>query len=275
MPFLIVNPLPLTSSVGNLEVFDDNEDGSAQNGFAQTFDLESQTATVLGGQDPNQFTVSYHASETDAEQGILPLLSPFSNSVPFTQTIYVRVSNEISGCANGITSFDVVVNSEPMALDISNLSECADEIEGSDSNGIIQTFDLDNKIEAILGPEQSPSDYTVTFHSTQANATSENAALTSPYENSQANQQTIYVLVVNNATGCVNDDLTFEIICLDDIPFTLEIQSALTVYDYTWEDDQGNSFTREEIKIRNSGLYSNHNRWNQLFQNAINLCARI
>jgi gliding motility-associated-like protein len=48
----------------------------------------------------------------------------------------------------------------------------------------------------------------------------------------------------------------FEIICLNDIPFTLEIQSALTVYDYTWEDDQGNNYAGEEIEIRNGGTYT-------------------
>jgi len=268
---LIVNPLPIANPVADLEVCDDNSDGSAQNGFAQTFNLESQTPDVLGGQDSNEFSVTYHASLADAEQGVLPLLTPFSNSVPFSQTIYVRVSNQTTGCANGITSFEVIVNPEPMALEISNVSECDDDMDGFDTNGIIQTFDLDNEIEAILGPNQSPNDYTVTFHSTQANATSGNAPLISPYQNSQADQQTIYVRVVNNATGCVNDDLTFElivnplptftvnpfeIICLNELPLTLEIQSSLTIYDYVWEDDQGTTFMGEEIEIRRGGTYS-------------------
>ena len=76
--------------------------------------------------------------------------------------------------------------------------------------------------------------------------------------------------MVNNATGCVNDDLTFdlnvdplptftvnpfEIICLNDLPLTLEIQSSSSVYDYTWEDDQGTVFNGEEIQIRRGGTY--------------------
>lgn len=267
---LIVNPLPIANAVGNLEVCDDNEDGSAQNGFAQIFNLESQTADVLNGQDPNQFSVSYHASLEDAEQGILPLLTPFSNSVPFSQTIYVRVSNETTGCANGFTSFEVIVHPEPVAMDISDLSDCDNDLDGSDTNGIIQSFQLDDEIEFILGDNQSPDDFTVTFHATQENATSGNAPLSSPYQNSNPVEQTIYVRVVNNATGCVNDDLTFdlnvdplptftvnpfEIICLNDLPLTLEIQSSSSVYDYTWEDDQGTVFNGEEIQIRRGGTY--------------------
>lgn len=268
---LIVNPLPVANSVENLEVCDDNSDGSAQNGFAQNFDLESRTPEILGGQDPNQFTVTYHASFTDAELGVLPLLTPFSNSVPFSQTIYVRVSNETTGCANGITSFDVIVKPEPSTENVSNISVCDNDLDGFDTNGIVQSFDLDGQIEAILGPNQSSNDYTVTFHSTQAAATSGNTPLSSPYQNTTPDQQTIYVRVVNNMTGCVNDDFSFdiivnplptftvnpfEIICLNNLPLTLEIQSSLTIYDYVWEDDQGTIFTGESIDISRGGTYA-------------------
>ena len=90
---LIVNPLPIANFVDDLEVCDDNSDGSAQNGFSQSFDLELQTAGILGTQDPAQFSVTYHASLADAQAGALPLGSPFSNSVPFSQVIYARVYN--------------------------------------------------------------------------------------------------------------------------------------------------------------------------------------
>ena len=167
---LIVNPLPIANTVSNLEVCDDNDDGSAQNGFAQTFDLESQTLDVLAGQDPTQLSVTYHASLADAEQGILPLLTPFSNSVPFSQTIYVRVSNETTGCANGITSFEVIVHPEPTTESISDLSDCDNDLDGDDTNGFVQNIDLDSQIPGILGPSQDEDDFTVTFHETQADA---------------------------------------------------------------------------------------------------------
>ena len=267
---LIVNPLPVANPVPNLEVCDDNTDGSSQNGFAQTFDLESQTAQVLDGQDPTQFQVTYHASLSDAELGLTPLLSPFSNSIPFSQTIYVRVSNASSGCANGITTFDVIVNPEPSNENVSNLSYCDDDMDGDDTNGIVQNIDLDSLIEDILGPSQPVSDFTVSFHSSQENATSGNNPLVSPYQNSTPDQETIFVRIVNNSTGCVNDDFTFDvivnplpdfevvtpqIICLNQVPLTIGIENAFTVYDYVWEAPDGNLLMGQEIDIRNGGTY--------------------
>jgi len=268
---LIVNPLPIANTVQNLEVCDDNSDGSAQNGFAQTFDLESQTADILGGQDPTQFSVTYHVSLSDAEQGILPLGSPFSNSIPYSQTIYVRVFNPTSGCANGITSFDAIVNPEPSYENISNLSFCDDDTDGDDTNGIVQNIDLDDQIADILGTSQLPDDFTVTFHTSQANATSGDNPLSSPFTNTIPFQQTIYTRVQNNATGCVNDDFTFDIIvnplpefsvttpqiiCLNLVPLTIGIENPSAIYDYVWMDPTGNTLVGPNIDINNGGTYT-------------------
>jgi gliding motility-associated-like protein len=269
---LIVNPLPIANPVPDLEVCDDDSDGSAQNGFAQSFDLESQTEAVLGGQDPTQFSVTYHASLSDAELGILPLLTPFSNSIPDRQTIYVRVFNSATQCANGITSFDVIVNPEPTTEEVSNLSFCDDDADGDDTNGFIQNIILDDPefIRDILGDNQSVDDYTVTFHESQQNATDGVAALQSPYQNRDPFQQTIFVRVENNATGCVNDDFTFEVIvnplpefdvttpqivCLNLVPLTIGIENPSTVYDYTWTTPNGDNFFGEQLDVFVGGTY--------------------
>jgi gliding motility-associated-like protein len=269
-----VNQLPVANFVEDLEICDDDSDGSARNGFSQSFDLESQTATILGSQDPNQFNVTYHASLADAQAGDNPLGSPFSNSVPFTQTIYVRVTNGDSGCANGISNFNVIVNPEPIAADVSNLSYCDDDIDGDDTNGFVQNIDLDDQIPGILDFDmtgQDEDDYTVTFHESQADATSGVNALSSPYSNTIANQQTIYVRVVNNDTGCVNDDRTFDIIvnplpdfevttpqivCLNGPALTIGVENPGAVYDYVWTDSSGNTIINSQITVTSGGLYS-------------------
>ena len=161
---LIVNPLPIANFVNDLEVCDDNTDGSAQNGFSQTFDLELQTAGILGTQDPTQFSVTYHASLANAQAGALPLGSPFSNSVPFSQIIYARVYNAATGCVNDISNFNAIVNPEPTTENASNLSYCDDDSDGDDTNGFVQNIDLDSQITDILGPLQDPDDFNVTFH---------------------------------------------------------------------------------------------------------------
>ena len=268
---LIVNPLPIANFVDDLEVCDDNTDGSAQNGFSQSFDLELQTAGILGMQDPAQFSVTYHASLADAQAGALPLGSPFSNSVPFSQIIYARVYNSLTGCANGISNFNAIVNPEPTTENASNLSYCDDDSDGDDTNGFVQNIDLDSQITDILGPLQDPDDFNVTFHETQMDATDGTDALSSPYTNTTANQQTIYVRVENKDTGCVNDDFTFDVIvnplpkfkvtspqivCLSGPPLTLFIENPDAVYDYVWTAPNGEESFGEEITITSGGLYT-------------------
>ncbi|MDB9948033.1 T9SS type B sorting domain-containing protein [Flavobacteriaceae bacterium] len=268
---IIVNPLPVANFVEDLEVCDDNTDGSAQNGFSQSFDLELQTAGILGTQDPAQFTVTYHASLADAQAGALPLGSPFSNSVPFSQIIYVRVYNSLTECANGISNFNAIVNPEPTTENASNLSYCDDDLDGDDTNGFVQNIDLDSQITDILGPLQDPDDFNVTFHETQTDATDGTDALSSPYTNTTANQQTIYVRVENKDTQCVNDDFTFDVIinplpeftvtspqivCLSGPDLTIFVENPATVYDYVWTDPSGNEIIGSQITISSGGLYT-------------------
>ena len=268
---LIVNELPIANFVDDLEVCDDNTDGSAQNGFSQSFDLNLQTDGILGTQDPTQFSVTYHASLTDAQAGILPLGSPFSNSVPFSQIIYARVYNSLTGCANGISNFNAIVNPEPTTENVSNLSFCDDDLDGDDTNGFVQNIDLDSQITEILGPLQDPDDFTVTFYETQADASAGTDALSSPYTNTTADQQTIFVRVVNDDTLCVNDDFTFDVIvnplpkftvtspqivCLSGPPLTLFVENPAAVYDYVWTAPNGNESFGSEITIESGGLYT-------------------
>ena len=268
---LIVNPVPVANFVDDLEVCDDNTDGSAQNGFSQEFDLELQTAGILGSQDPTQFSVTYHASLADAQAGILPLGSPFSNSVPFSQIIYARVYNALTGCANGISNFNAIVNPEPTTENASNLSFCDDDLDGDDTNGFIQNIDLDSQITEILGTLQDPDDFTVTFHETQADASAGTDALSSPYTNTTVDQQTIFVRVVNDDTLCVNDDFTFDVIinplpdfkvtspqivCLSGPPLTLFVENPAAVYDYVWTAPNGNESFGSQITIESGGLYT-------------------
>ena len=268
---LIVNPLPIANFVEDLEVCDDDSDGSAQNGFSQNINLELQTASILGAQDPSQFSVTYHASLSNAQAGILPLGSPFSNTVPDQQIIYVRVSNADTQCANGISNFNVIVNPEPTTENVSNLSYCDDDLDGDDTNGFVQNIDLDSQIPGILGSLQDEDDFTVTFHETQADAIAGTGALSSPYTNTTQDRQTIYVRVVNDDTGCVNDNDTFDIVvnplpdftvttpqivCLNGPELVLSVENPAAVYDYQWTTADGNTIIGSQITITSGGLYT-------------------
>ncbi|WP_051605761.1 T9SS type B sorting domain-containing protein [Polaribacter sp. Hel_I_88] len=270
---VIVNPIPVANFVEDLEICDDNSDGSARNGFSQAIDLESQTAGILGTQDPNTHTVTYHRSLADAQNGNNPLISPYSNNAPNRETIFVRILNTDTGCANPISNFDVIINAEPVLVVPTNLAYCDNDLDGDDANGIVQNIDLDSKIVEILGTTQNPNDFNVTFHSSQANATSGNDAIISPYQNTNATE-TIFVRIENKNTGCVNDDATFDVIvntlpdftvttpqilCLNDLPLNIAAENARDVYSYIWQDENGtvlNTASRDNINITSGGTYT-------------------
>jgi len=268
---VVVNPLPTANFVPDLEVCDDNTDGSARNGFSSSIDLESQTATILGMQNPLDFKVTYHISLADAQAGNSSLVSPYQNSTPNRETIYVRVFNANTQCANGISNFDVIINPEPTFEVISNLSYCDNDLDGDDANGIIQNIDLDSQISNLLGSSQDPDDYIVTFYNSQTDATNGSNRLESPYTNSLATE-TIFVRIQNNKTSCFNDDASFDIIinplpeftvttpqiiCLNNLPLTISAENPRGVYTYVWTNPNGDVISNTETAtVSSGGLYS-------------------
>ncbi len=111
--YIKTNTVPVANSMDDLELCDDANDGSAINGIVQTFDLESQTPLILGTQSPADFTVTYHLNQADTETGNNPILSPFTNTIRDLQPIFVRVTNNATGCFTNHTSFNVIVNQAP------------------------------------------------------------------------------------------------------------------------------------------------------------------
>ena len=268
---VIVNPLPIANPVQNIEICDDNSDGSARNGFSQSIDLESQTSIVLGTQDPSVYSVTYHREIADAQTGANPLTSPYTNSIPNRETIYIRVYDANTMCANDIAQFDVIINPEPTFEVVSNLSYCDDDFDGDDTNGILQTIDLNGQIVGVLGASQDPNDFNVSFHINQNDANSGGSPLTTPYTNSNSTE-TIFVRIQNKATLCVNTDATFELIvnplpeftvtspqilCLNDLPLNISVENPSDVYTYVWTNTNGDVIsTNEDANVTSGGNYS-------------------
>jgi hypothetical protein len=119
---------PSTETVPSLELCDDLNDGNSTNGIVQLFDLESQTPAILGTQSPANYAVSYHLSSVEANSGANPLVSPFTNTIRDTQTIFVRV--EGVGCYTAHTSFDLIVNPLPVANIATPIEVCDDNSDG-------------------------------------------------------------------------------------------------------------------------------------------------
>ncbi|WP_282069250.1 fibronectin type III domain-containing protein [Olleya namhaensis] len=174
----------------DMEVCDDG----AGNGV---FDLETQTATILGTQDPSGFSVTYYSALSDAQAGTSALTSPYT-AIDGT-TIYVRVEDvdavgSNSGCASTNTTFNLVVSTSPEATQPMDMEVCDD---GTGSN----VFDLTADEATTIGAQTS---VLVTYHTTEADALSGDSAIATPTTYTlTANSETIYVRVENaTASDC-------------------------------------------------------------------------
>ncbi|UJH66707.1 T9SS type B sorting domain-containing protein [Allomuricauda sp. SCSIO 65647] len=94
------------------------------------FDLEAKDTEALGVQDPNSFQVSYHASQSDALNGINALTKQYSK-LPGSETIYVRTyAIENPNCSDVSQSFEL------NALETPNLT-FDDEVPICENNPLV------------------------------------------------------------------------------------------------------------------------------------------
>jgi len=120
----------------------ENIHACSTDGFA-SFDLTSNSASVLGSLDANEFNLTYYLTNDDAVNETNALTSPFTNTVPFQQTIYVRIERNNTTCYE-IRTFDLIV--DPSVTPIFNLpavicqNETAPALPTTSENGIEGTW---------------------------------------------------------------------------------------------------------------------------------------
>lgn len=115
---LNVNPLPAATQPSDLIACDDDFDGLLE------FDLLQQNSSILGNQNPNLFSISYHTSAIQAHENTLALDSKY---MAFdTEIIYARIQNNSTGCYD-VTQFSVFVNPLPI-IDLGDQVICLDNL---------------------------------------------------------------------------------------------------------------------------------------------------
>jgi len=179
----VVNPLPISNPSDDIYLCDEvdltNSDSTSTDGISYSFDLESQTTTIVNGQvdrDDNPLIVTYHTTFEDAESGDNPITSPYTNvldpaeNLYDPQTIYVRILNNATGCYDSTGTFNIIVNSTPESNSVEVAEVCDDTDSGSDVDGSTK-FDLTLLNNEILGTTQaSTGGFKVTYHLTQEEA---------------------------------------------------------------------------------------------------------
>ena len=195
---LIVNPLPTTTTMSALPICDDDTDGLG------AFMLTSKDTEALGGQ--TGVTVSYHETQSDADTNASPLSSPYTNTTPSSQIIFIRLENNTTGCFSTMP-LELRVNPIPTANSVSTQTICDDDYDG------LATFNFTGIDLTVIGTQTG---MVVSYHETQSDADTNTSAVTSPYTSITANAQTLFIRLENSTTGCF-DTTTLELL-VDPLP---------------------------------------------------------
>ncbi|WP_299129009.1 choice-of-anchor L domain-containing protein [uncultured Winogradskyella sp.] len=186
---LIVNPLPNIVDPTPLEVCDDQ----TADGFT-AIDLSLKDDEISNGQ--NNLQVRYHSSAADASIASNPLPMPYVNT-NLNEQVFVSVQNPQTGCIS-TTALDIAVLENPVINTDNHYIDACD----TDHDGFA-IFDLTSIIPDVL---QGLTGVTITFHETNEDALSGSNSIADDtnYANSLANEQTLYIRVENNTSGCAS-----------------------------------------------------------------------
>ncbi|WP_146193419.1 choice-of-anchor L domain-containing protein [Flavobacterium sediminis] len=181
-----VNPTP-----GNYVVCDDGTG-------TYTYNFLDHLSEIIG--TPNYmdyyFSTYFYLSQQDAIDDIQIPATYTTNVSPLT--VYVKVEDFNFSCPS-YTSFvaevqncAVITPTQPSDLYLCDL----------DGDGV-ESFDLTQQDATVLGSYTPASDYTITYHTTQAGADDGTIDLATPFNAylNTSNPQTIYVRLEENATG--------------------------------------------------------------------------
>ena len=271
---IVVHPLPQTPEVSDYIICEVGTDGVA------SFDLNTKLPEVLGSQDPTDLEVTFHELSADADAGINAIATPeaFVNDTN-PQTIYVRITNTVTGCYSATQSFDIEVREGATATSPAEFYRICDNV-GDGSDGIAE-FTLSTQDTEVLNG-QDPVIYVVSYHENESDAITGDNDLADSYINT-ANPQQIWARVTNTDTGCFAiTTLTLEVsplpvitladsyrLCVDEFGNPIQnefgeasppvINTGLSDLDYSFEwflDGNPLPETTASIVARSGGTYT-------------------
>jgi len=194
------------------------------------FDLQIVTRSILQNQNIQDLTFQYYLSQDDAKNNINALSNDFYNTIPFRQSIFIKVSNTKSSVL--IQEIKLIANPLPKIKD-STLVQCDSRIN---ADGFV-LYNL-NEANAIL-KENNP-DLETSFFINNSDALNNVQALNPTYKNT-SNPQTLFVRVTNSKSICYTiSALTLKTNVIPETTYTIEpvcdddgIEDGIHVFDLT------------------------------------------
>tara|TARA_R110002012_G_scaffold294098_1_gene490031 strand:- start:5363 stop:8815 length:3453 start_codon:yes stop_codon:yes gene_type:complete len=234
---ITVKQAPRLATVSNWSVCDDDSDGFYD------FDLSFKDSEVLNGQDATIFNITYYQNQADADSRTNAIVAPFTNTSA-SQAIYFRIENDTYNECYQTGSFIIEVISGVAANTIANNTVCDTNNDG------FSNFNLSLNDAIVLGL-QSPTSFTVSYHSTQQDADiGANALNNTNYTNLTAYLETVYARVVNNSSVDCYGTTFFQLV-INDSPV------LQTVSDWSVCDTDNDGFTNFDLSQKNQDILGN------------------
>lgn len=132
------------------------------------FDLTVNNGNVIGSLNPSDYTITYHVSQADANNGLNPLSSPYCMTSAGSQTLFVRLENNttLEFTVNPFTISTQMVS--PNVVVLNDMNQCDENGDGT------VTFNLTN-IQA-----QISSTNPLQYYGSLANAMNQVVPFTNP-----------------------------------------------------------------------------------------------
>ncbi|WP_372753496.1 T9SS type B sorting domain-containing protein [Mariniflexile sp.] len=188
---LIVNPVPTIVS-SKLSVCSPNSNGY------YSFDLDAEIAAILGvSQSSIDYTVVFFEDAATTNE---ITTNPYTNTQAYTQTIYTKITNNVTGCSSTFP-FELVVELAATATQPAAVEVC----DNDGANDGFNTFDLTTLTAEVLDG-QDPGVFSLSFHLTNQEAIDGINPINNPenFSNTIQYNQTVYIRVSNRnvSNGC-------------------------------------------------------------------------
>ncbi len=177
---VILSSIQTQPGLMDFEICDD-----VSNDGTESFDLTTVDAEFIGTLPVSTYSISYHLTEPQAVNNMSPF-TIFQNTTS-PQIVFARAEDTVSGCVY-VAPISLIVNPFPI------ISAPANPIEACDNDGAI----LSNTDDEITGGNPN---YSVTYHTSQADADSGNNPLASPYNPATASEQ-LFIRIRDINSGC-------------------------------------------------------------------------
>jgi gliding motility-associated-like protein len=221
---LILGQAPLFVVVDPYVACDNDGDG------LEDFDLAGLYSVISDGNFA--LSVSFHPTQLDADLDTNGISSPYSSAGG--EIIYVRIEDSVTGCYASYPMTLVVEPPPVINMMVTPLIYCDDDNDGF---GEFNLPDADS--EVTFG--NPGGNLVVSYHYTFADAQNDQLALASPYLNDVPYLQTVYVRVLDLATGCYN------ITTLDLVVFDSPILTDPAILEVC--DDNGDGFWEFDLTV--------------------------